>query len=508
MVEVRRTLWYRTALPKGTAYLLVFLFSLSVRAENVFRLHFFSEPQSLLPAAQKNSNAGYVLAQLLMPLLYWEDGKLEPGLAKECHWSGDKTLVCTFPKDLKYSDGSPLGLADIAKTYNDIVAKPSSFAQSDELNELAKVETNKNEVRFTLKRKNREFIYVVANPLFSPIKKVEKSEKDRSGYVGTGPYRIEYMVPGQKIRLQPNPFALASDPRRPPVEAFFISEDSIALRMYEKGELSFLRRLPAVFIPKYKDSKDFFFIEQIRFDYFGFSKKMREQKNSLALRQALALAIPYSELQALYHAKPRPGCFGLPTELSDGQVCFDADLAKAKSLSKEIENKDLRVTFSSSVEDHRRSVEWLQDQFKKNIGLHLIADGAETKIFLQRLEDREASFFRRGVAPSRPTCAAVLETFLAGAPDNYLDLDLPKLSESVRRLRESEDPEKKAKICREALLNLRDEFVMIPMGPISFAILAKPEWQGWKLNSINELDLRHLHQVPPSFFPFNEKRSH
>lgn len=484
------------------------LFAPAEEGPAIFRYHVFKEPDSLNPANQKNSNAGYVLSQILMPYLYWQDGKFHPGLAKECRWASDQELRCQLHKNLKYSDGSPIDPKDMIRYLREVMNPKNPFATAPDLIDLVNareilagkkkadtlgVSLHGNELRFRLARPNQEFIFALTNPLFSPLKKLQLNGEQTLDFIGTGPYVLDRWIRGKKIILKSNPYALHSGDRRPVLEIYFVPEDSVALRLYEQGELTFLRRLPTLYIPKFKPTPEYHEIDQVRFDYFGFAKKWREQKNSIALRKAITFGFPYEELQKVYHAKPRPGCFGLPSALSQGAVCYDTQLGEAKKNFLESPQKEIKVTFSSSVDDHRRSVEWLQSHFKKELQLQLVADGLEMKVFLQKLEDRGAEFFRRGVAPSRPTCAAVLETFLPDSPDNYLDLGSDKMRTWVNQLLASKSSEQKAKICRDALMWLKNEYVMIPTGPIFFSILMKPEWKGWHLNELNQLDLKNLH---------------
>ena len=43
---------------------------------------------------------------------------------------------------------------------------------------------------------------------------------------------------------------------------------------------------------------------------------------------------------------------------------------------------------------------------------------------------------------------------------------------------------------------LMKNYFLIPLGAIHFSMLAKPEFTGWKLNQMNQLDLSNLHQRP------------
>lgn len=481
-------------------------------ADPVFRYHLFKEPESLAPFEQKNSNAGYVLSQILSPLLRWQGGKFSSGLAKQCLFKSDLIVVCDLQTNLMFSDGSKLTSADFHAHFLKIL-NPANHARSasdlfdvrgaEELF-LAKtngpplgIETKQNQIIFTLRKPQREFLHRLTSPLFSPYKGETPRKGNEKRFIGTGPYKLTSWKPGDKIHLEPNRFSQEGHANRPRLEVLFISEDSVALKLFESGELQFLRRLPTAFIPSYRNQPEYHEIEQIRFDYFGFSKKFREdpknKEQNRNLSEAIALSIPYAEMQTLFQAKPRPGCFGLPTAWTAGQICFDQNIVRAKELVKKSSKAALALSFSQSVEDHRRALEWLQLKLAATSGIQLRLDGAETKVFLERLEKRQSPFFRRGLAPDRPTCAAVLENFLPGAPENYLDFDNADFQKLVRALIETSDEKQKTELCREAVLILKDSFAMIPTGPIFFSVLAKKSFVDWHLNELNQLDLKDLH---------------
>lgn len=475
-------------------------------APTVFRFHLFKEPDSISPFEQRNSNAGYLHAQLQAPLLRWQKGALQPGTSTGCRFTKSTEVRCGLRRELKFSDGSAVTPADWRAHFEKIFDSRTKVRWAADLFDVKGAEerfrgenvplgvrAGKDEIIFELKRPNREFLYRLTSPNLVPFRSTETGKSPHAQFVGTGAYRLKAWRPGVKFELEKNPFSFEGHAERPSLEILFVAEDSVALKMYQSGELQFLRRLPTAFIEQARGKPDYFEVDQIRFDYFGFTKSFREKSENRVLQEAMALAFPYEEMRALYNAKPRPGCFGLPSVLTAGPVCFDENPARARELLRDRKVAPIPALFSQSVDDHRRALEWLQLQLEKRAGLKIRLDGRETKVFLDRLDARDASFFRRGVAPDRPTCAAVLENFLPGAAENYLNLDAKYLIEGVDRLLQEKSETKKAKLCREILEKLRADYVMIPTGPIFFSILARPEFTGWDLNELNQLDLKDLH---------------
>jgi oligopeptide transport system substrate-binding protein len=147
-------------------------------------------------------------------------------------------------------------------------------------------------------------------------------------------------------------------------------------------------------------------------------------------------------------------------------------------------------------EDHKRATEWMQDQWQKNAGLKTHLEMKENKVYLKDLQNTPPPLFRKGVAPDRPTCLAALETFATWSPENYIQLKDPAYGKILESLAASTKISEQKKLCLEGTRFLMDRHLLIPLGAIQFAILAKEDFVGWKLNQMNQLDLSQLHPRP------------
>lgn len=459
-----------------------------------FRFHTFREPESLNPLKQKTSNSGYVTHQLFLPPLIWKQGKTRSGFLKSCQSSNLKTWNCEFISGLKYSDGSELKLEDfiehLKQALNPDIASPlaadlfsiqgsrETFKREDKA-KLGIERKDAKTVTFKLYEKDVEFPLRLINPLLSPYK------ESQNQIIGTGAYQVAEWKKGEILRLKPNSHFKGGHPERPALEVLFQAEDHVALKLFENRELDFLRRLPTLFFKKYETAKGFHRIPQIRFDYFGFSPKAW----SLEERRFLAENFPYKEMGELLNARPRPGCYSLPPEWTQGPLCYP----EGKGIPGPQLLKPRSLTFSQNIDDTKRVLEWLQGEVKTKWKWNLSLEGLENKSFLDRVEKRQTDFFRKGLAPDRPSCLAVLENFLPGAAENFINYENSEFQKILRSLRTESQEKSRARLCRRALEILHKDYALIPTGPIDFAILADPRWEGWSLNEINGLDLSQLH---------------
>ncbi|MEN0058869.1 MAG: peptide ABC transporter substrate-binding protein [Bdellovibrio sp.] len=489
--------------------LLVFLFIISFfgasteASEKVFRLHLSQEPSHLDPNKQRTSSASYLLGNLYRNIFFYDNERgLVPDLGEKCLWQR-KYLLCTLKKDLKWSDGSALTARDFIQTYQKILTPTQAIPRADLLfwilhaediykgalppEKLGVQALDNRTLRFEFEENTpfREFEYHLSLTTLAPTK------KDLSAF--SGPYKIKSRKPGQNILLESNSSYPGGFSSRPAVEFVFVEEDTTALQLYEKKELQFLRRLPTLFITRYKERPDFHWIPMLRMDYLGFGPELKAHED---VRKALTYSLQYEELQKIFFSEGRPGCIGLPDSWFPMKApCVDFDLKKIPPLKKN--SSSYTFLFSAlGGEDHKRATEWMQSQWRKHAGLNVSLEVKENKIFLQQLQQRTPALFRKGVSPDRPTCLAALETFAPNSPENYIQLRDPQYEKFLVSLAKASSKKEQEKWCLRGTEWLLQHHLIIPLGPIHFSILAQPDFSGWKLNQMNQLDLSDLRSRP------------
>lgn len=481
--------------------LLVFS-STAFAGDNVFRLHLANEPGGLDPNKQRTSSASYVIGNLYRNLFYFDDDKgLVPDLGAGCKRDKKQNLTCTLKKDLKWSDGSPLTAQDFLRTYKKILNPTVSSPRADLLFKIKNAQdvfTGKKTpdtlgisapddvtLKFEFAEPDPDFEYSLALSLLAP------SKENLSAY--NGPYKLKEWKKGQKIILEPNSYYQGGVADRPLVEVLFIEEDTVALQLYEKNELQFLRRLPTLFIPTYKSRKDFHWYPVTRLDYLGFGPELKDHED---VRKAFTYSLNYPELQKIFSSEGRPGCIGLPDSwFPEKAPCFDFDIKKVPALKRN--DKTYTLMFSAlGGEDHKRATEWLQNQWSKNAGLKTHLEVKENKTFLQVLQQNPPALFRKGVSPDHPTCLSALETFAPQSPENYLRISSSEYNKILSSLAQAKKPAEQKKWCLAGAEFLMKNHLMIPLGAIHFSILVKPSFTGWKMNQLNQLDLSGLHFRP------------
>lgn len=487
----------------------------ALAAAPLFRLHLPAEPTNLDPHRQKTASSSYLLQNLHHNLLIEREPEgLVPDLAEGCvRENKGRRLVCRLKKNLKWSDGKPLEAADFLRAYRRILDPKTMAYRPDPLlsvknarailagkkppESLGVAAPDSRTLKFELDAVDPNFEHALANPILAPFR---EDDKEPTKMATTGPYKIAAWDAGKSLRLTKNPNYPGGREDRPDVEFRFIEDDSTALKLYEKNELDFLRRLPTAYIAKYESSSEYISLPLLRFDYIGFGPRLQ---NLPKLREALAESLDYDEFQKLLNARGRPGCPGVPDAwFSEGPPpCHTLDLKKARRAMASVNEKlVLKYAFSSlGGEDHRRSAEWQQNQWKKNIGLDVRVEMMENKIFLAKMNEGPTDLFRKGIAADQPTCAAVLAPFTPHHPENFMHFDNAGFNALFEKVEHDPSDKVRSESCEKAIRLLVERHAIIPLGKMSFVLLAKPTFTGWRLNSLNQLDLSDLHaKAPPA----------
>lgn len=484
--------------------------------EPVFRFHLLVEPHTLDPQVSTSASGNYVVQNVRRGLtrLDADKGLVMEG-AKACKASHRHLrLTCTLSKDHRWSNGQPVKASEYVRAFRRVISASNKSPQAELLFTLKNAQKiwdqklpmeklgveapNDKTLVFSFERPDPEFLLKLTHPALAPMSAdIVPDFEHAADFLATGPYRIKEWRKGDRVVLEKNPFYKNADPHRPLVEALFIEEDSTALRLYESGILTFLRRFPSAQISAFRHRPDFVQKPMARFDYLGFGPGL---KNFPELRKALSLSLDFENFSQLFDALGRPGCPSLPPRLYDGPLCLSFEPKKAKELFKKQpwpEGLHKQLEFSRmGGDDIQRAAEWFQGQWKKNLGLSVEIEAQEQGGYLKRLSADPPALFRKGIGLERPTCLAALENFVQGHPENYIRLDSKKYSDLVERMKTEFDAGKVKKLCTEAIRILIDENWLIPLGEIHFTMLASPRYPGWTINSINQLDLSFVHFVP------------
>ncbi len=493
-------------------YLTSCALSLSAWAAPVFSFHLFSEPHNLDPQITQSASGNYLFYNLYRGLYrYHDDMGLIPDGAKDCRRSGS-TLICTLRANGKWSSGAPITASDYVNAFRRLIDPNLASPQADVLfsvknarsiwrkekpvDQLGVVAENPLTLKIELEEEDPEFEYKLIHPALSPLPPGGYLRQSlATEQITSGPYKISEWKNGGWIRLQNNTHYYAQK-SRPDVKIFFVENDATALTMYETKKMTFLRRVTGGEIPRLRGKPGFKQFPVARFDYIGFGPEL---ENSPKVREALVKSVDFPLFKNLFDTMTPPGCPSLPARFMDRVVCqkFDPKAAK-KLLVNTSEKLPKNYSFSRmGGDDISRAAEWFQGQWKKNLALKIEIKAEEQSVYLRELRVNPPAIFRKGVSLDRPTCLSGLEIFTKNHPENYIRLNDTEYDRLVTAVGAATNESERKVACRKAVEHLLASHRLIPLGEMFFTTMARPEFSGWTLNSLNQLDLTNLRTAKP-----------
>lgn len=477
-------------------------------AENrVFRFHQNQFPQNLNPVLQA-SNSSYLLGNLYRNLLKYDHRlQIQPDLAEKCELKKNTTVRCQLIKNLKWSNGETLSSEDFLNTYKWILNPENKALRADILFsikgaldfyngknkwEAVGIKTpSPDEIIFTLEKEDPLFLDKLTLLNISPFK---KDPKNQQKYLTQGPFKIK-QINTQEIQLTPNSYYFKAKNQSPvnfDVQIKIINDDSTALKLYQKNELDFLRRVSTNQIPLLKNTPDFFENETLRFDYIGLSPQI-----PLPVRKLISQSLDYQELRKLFSSTGLPGCPGIPESWSEVKkwTCHELSTTRKTQLPPSLTRLDFAFSLQGG-EDHKKLAEWLQIQLNKNAQINLSTKGMENKYYNTYLKDKKPLLFRKGISLELNHCAEALRPFTTNDSENFLSFSVSEMDQNYKKLLKAKKPQDIDKYCSWGINYLMENAYIIPTGPIYFSMLKKSYVKNFNLNGLNQLDLSLLEIAP------------
>ncbi|BFO57604.1 ABC transporter substrate-binding protein [Acidovorax sacchari] len=203
-----------------------------------------------------NMREGVILANMAWDTLIYRDpktGEHKPLLATAWKWESPTALLVTLRPGVKFHNGDPLGAEDVAFTFNVVNGPDAKIATRQNTDWIKNVEVvGPLQVRIHLKTPFPAALEYLAGP--TPIypaayfKKVGLEGFSKAP-VGTGPYRITAVVPGQGVTMVKNPAYFKDSPVGQPqigtVKFVVVRDPEARAAQLMTGAIDWIWRVPA-----------------------------------------------------------------------------------------------------------------------------------------------------------------------------------------------------------------------------------------------------------------------
>lgn len=412
-----------------------------------------------------------------------DTGEYEPLLATEWTWVDDTTLDLILREDVVFHDGSTFGPEDVAYTVNFVANEDSGVLTTQNVSwlELAEVR-GKNTVRLTL---DQPFpaalaylagaIFIVPEGHYDDAPTAADGSRDYAAVppVGTGPYKWQETVPGERIEWVANADYFEDGPKGQPQIANItfrtITDPNTQMAELMTGGVDWIWDVPKEQAERLAESGQVqvenaktMRISYMHLDANGTSgndaladKRVRQALNHAINREAIARNL-VGPASVVIHAACHPDQFGCTDDVTQ----YEYDPEKAKALLEEAGYGDgLEIDLYA----------YRQREFTEAAIGDLANVGIDANLnFMQYRALRDLIW--GGQTPvahmtwgsnSIPDVSASLGHFFSGGRD-----DPAKDEAVIAKVKEGDtsvDPDARAAAYKEALQRIAEEAYWVPM---------------------------------------------
>ncbi len=436
------------------------------------------EPPTLDPTIADDSSSIQLLTSLQRPLVYFDKDlnvTVDGGLASDYKVADDgKTVTFTLKDGIKYSDGNPITAKDFVYSWKRLVdprtAASYSYVMGDVVggNDLLGLDPEKLPPDADINKMldklgveapdDKTFVVHLANPasyfpfiatlwVTVPLEEswVKSGDKftEAANYVASGPFTLKEWAHDDHVTMVPNPQWTAGDkPKLSSVELTVIDTAESQYQAYQNGEVDIVA-VPSANTAQVRSdpalSAQLLSGDVLATYYVGFDLNKKDDTSPVEnkdLRYALSQSIDRQALidtvrQGIGSPATSMVPPGMPGHQPDIGLKYDVEAAKA-SLAKALTglnmkdvselNGKLKLGYNTGGgAAHEDIMQFIQNQWKTNLGLQVELQGQEWAQYLKALETAPPDIFRLGWSADYPHPNNFLrDVFQCGSGNNNM----------------------------------------------------------------------------------------
>lgn len=463
------------------------------------------EPEYLDPGLMSESEGGIVARDTFEGLYQYGPTEKEwpAGVAERHEVSEDgKTWTFHLRKDAKWSDGVPVTAHDFeyawkrvldpvtASRYASIMwflEGAKAYSESSEAERAAKrdavgvkaVDDHTLEVK--LVAPTPFFIQLTAFYSYSPVPKhVIEKHGDKwarpENIVSNGPWKVVEWTSHQQIVAELNQHYWDKD--KLPFDKIIYritQEQDPAHNMYVAGETDYLdSKVPTSMLPQYRKQKapDLIQSPYLGVYYYLFNVKQPPFDN-LKVRQALNLAVDKEAIGSKVAKGGQEEAWsivhpGLASVGYKAPKAPDYDPDKAKKLLAEAgypEGKGFprfKISYNT-LEAHKQIAEYVQQEWKKNLGIDCDLDNMEWKVLLKKHQEKDFQVSRAAWIGDYIDPLTFLELWEGDNSNNHTNWDNDQFDSLITQARQEADPAKRFELLSQAEAVFIEELPALPI---------------------------------------------
>ncbi len=487
---------------------------------NRIRMRLPTEPPTLDWNLITDNVSKEVIGNMQVGLLgHDQETKVEPALAESWTTSEDLTVhTFTLRKDAIWSDGVPLEAQHFVDGWERALnpATGSEYAyflfdvknaedyQNGKVTDFSEVgvqAVDKHTLKVTLKGPVSYWLHIPTFWTTFPIRKDVVSKHgdkwtDPENIVTLGPYNLKERKRDSKIVLVKNDrFYGAASVSIPEIEFRIVKDDSVAVSLFDTGDLDIVRTLPPTQLRSLASRPEFKQSPYLRLTYFGFNINDPAVKDP-KVREALVKAIDREELVKLLHPMVQSTKSWIPLDLdgSNKDVGISTDIEGAKKIWAEIKNppKKIALWFDQN-ETYKLVAENLQAQWKRNLGVEIELSSQEWKVYLKQIASKAPAVWRLGWGADYPDPDTFMGMFKCNSGNNHTGFCSKRFDELVTKASQIADMGERTKLYTEAQqIFLEKDIAMIPLFQEQSLHLVSQRVEGFKVDLIGDFLFKRL----------------
>lgn len=459
------------------------------------------------------------------------DLKTQPALAESWTVSKDGlTYQFKLRPGVKWSDGKPLRAADFVYSWKrlltpstgavyayflfDLVgAKAFYEGNTKDFNQVGVHALDDQTLQVKLTRPVAHWINIPSFWVTFPMRQdlVEKFPSEwtiPSRLVTLGPFLLSAHELESRIELKRNSQYYGEPAKLDQVNALVVSDDSTALNLYEAGKIDFLTDIADINLKKLAGRPDLKIFPYLKTVYLGMVIRPKGKGTSLPptsnvhFRKAIGLALNKAKIQELIHSNPvsAESFIAPPLAGSEKGNGLPYDPVQAK---KEFDESGWDACqspvelLSANWERSLTVAQWLQAELKEKLGLNVILQPSENKIYRTLLDERKSALFLASWSADFPDADNFLSVFQSDSGNNRTGWESPEFNAKTLRARAAQDPVQRVELYAELQrLLLKDDVVIVPLYHESNMALVRPNVKYLELNPVNYLMLKKVELDP------------
>ncbi len=478
-----------------------------------------TEPQSLDPTQIQGVPELNINLALFEGLVSYDPKTCHavPGVATSWDRSDDGTVLTFHLRDAVWSDGTPITAQTFVDSWLYYLAPstaavyaymPAMIIKGASKYNAGKADASTVGIRavdphtfeVTLVGPLPYAVDMMAHYAFDPlpmhaIKKYGKDWIKPGNFVGNGPFVLEDWVSQQKITVVPNDkYWNKANVFLSKITFLPIEDLTTGYNKYKNGEIDWMANaVPPAMLDEIKLRDDFQTSSQISTYYYEFNMNDPVLKD-VRVRKALSMAVNRQDLvdNVTKGGQIPTGAFVPPmtgyTPVSG--TTFDLEGAKKELAAAGYPDgkgfPKLTLIYNTS-DNHKRTAEYIQQQWKENLGIDVSLENMEWATFLSKRQANDFQIARDGWVGDYMDPSNFLELLMTGSGNNdgrYSNAEYDKLVHQAATM-QAGDARNKVLEQAEKIAIADDQTLMPLYYYVSQNLIDTNKWEGWYTNPLD-----------------------